>query len=35
MINSILLQTEEAKKFAIIAYDGTGLRRVYCENCGQ
>ena len=35
MIQGIIQQTEDAKKYAIIAYDGSGMRRVYCENCGQ
>lgn len=35
MINAILQQTEEAKKFAIIAYDPGAMKRVYCENCGE
>ena len=35
MINSILQQTEEAKKFALILHDGTGVKRVFCENCGS
>ena len=35
MIEAIFQQTEEAKKYAVIAYDGAGMRRVYCENCGQ
>lgn len=35
LINAILQQTEEAKKFAIIAYDGTAVKRLFCENCGQ
>lgn len=35
MVNAILQQTEEAKKFALILHDGTGMKRVFCENCGS
>jgi len=35
MINAILQQTEEAKKYAIVAYDPSVSKRVWCENCGQ
>lgn len=34
MINAILQQTEEAKKFAIVAYDSNVTKRAWCENCG-
>ena len=34
MINAILQQTEEAKKFAIVTYDGGAKNRLWCENCG-
>ena len=35
MINAILQQTEEARKYAIVTYDHAATRRVWCENCGK
>ena len=34
MINAIIQQTDEAKRFAIVTYDNSALKRVWCENCG-
>lgn len=35
MINAILLQSEEARKYAIVTYDGNSIKRIWCENCGK
>jgi hypothetical protein len=35
MINAILLQSEEARKYAIVSYDGNSIKRIWCENCGK
>lgn len=35
MIESILHQTDEAKKLKIVVYDHLTLRRVWCESCGK
>jgi hypothetical protein len=35
MINAILQQTEEARKYAIVTYDAGSSKRIWCENCGK
>ena len=35
MINAILQQTEEARKYAIVTYDHAAIKRIWCENCGK
>ena len=35
MIQAILRQTEEGKNWALMTYDHSAVKRVWCENCGQ
>ena len=35
MIESILHETDEAKKLQIVVYNHLTLRKVWCESCGQ
>ena len=34
MIESILHETDEAKKLQIVVYNHLTLRKVWCESCG-